>query len=224
MEQLFASDNAPFTISLAIMFLITVVEVVGLLFGLTISGMLDTMLPDLDLDLGGDVDIEGPGATGGLFTQALGWLSFGQVPALIWLVIFLTAFGLSGLAVQSLVRGLSGLYLPAYLAVAPALAVALPLTRISGRTMARILPTDESQAVSRDRFVGKVATIIRGVASRGSPAEAKLRDQFEQTHYVLVEPDLDGDTFEAAEEVLIVSQRANVFQVIAAGSPALTDD
>lgn len=243
METLFASQNAPFSVALAIVVLIALMESIGLLLGVTVSGLVDSVLPDFDPpDLDVDVpDVDGPdlaaGASpaapnvdvpfpddGGFFTRVLGWLSFGRVPALIWLVIFLTAFGLSGLALQGLVSTALGFYLPAWIAPLPALALTLPVTGFLGRGMARILPRDESQAVSRDQFVGRIATIIRGLAARGSPAEAKLTDRHGQTHYVLVEPDIETETFSAGDRVLLVSRgHGGTFRAIVSDSAAFSD-
>ena len=46
-------------------------------------------------------------------------------------------------------------------------------------------------------LVGRMATIVLGTARQGSPAQAKVRDQHGQTHYVMLEPDEDGASFQA---------------------------
>jgi hypothetical protein len=58
-----------------------------------------------------------------------------------------------------------------------------------------------------------VATITLGEARQGSPAEARFRDQFGTTHYLMVEPD-DGETYQAGDNVLLVQQRGAVYQCI----------
>ncbi|MCG8672984.1 MAG: YqiJ family protein, partial [Pseudomonadales bacterium] len=162
-------------------------------------------------------------ASGGFFTKLLGWLSFGKVPALIWLVLFLCAFGLAGLLVQAIVKNVFGFYLPAFLATGPALAFSLPLTGQMGKGLAKVLPKDESEAVSRDSFVGRFATVIRGIATVDTPAEAKLTDEFRHTHYILVVPDIETETFKAGEDVLIVSRQANIFRAIRFQSEVLSN-
>lgn len=238
MEQFFVSENWPFSIALALMALIAAVELVGMLFGLAPSEAVDSMLPDvnvLDLEVP-DVDIPdlsggAPLTTdldmptiqeGGFFTKVLGWMSFGRVPALIWLVIFLGSFGLSGFAIQTFTSSFSGFYLPAWLASLPAIALTLPATSYLGRGLAKILPKDETEAVSRDQFVGRVATIIRGVATHETPAEAKLTDQHGLTHYVLVVPDLETEELSKDDSLLIVKKQGNVFHVIKNHSSALS--
>lgn len=226
LELLFAPQTAPFAIALALMLLIALLEGVGLLFGIAFSGIVDNLLPDVDVpdldvpdvdapDVDLDVDLDGPEiGGGGPFTQLLGWLSFGRVPALVLLVAFLTGFGLSGLLVQSSASSMFGFLLPAWLAVLIALAVALPVTRYLGIGLGKIMPKEETEAVSRNQFIGKVAIITRGEAKRGLPAEAKLKDHFGQVHYILAEPDSDGDVFVAGTEVLLVRQTGSSFRVI----------
>ena len=49
-----------------------------------------------------------------------------------------------------------------------------------------------------------------GTARRGSPAQAKVRDEVGQTQYVMVEPEHDGEEFGAGEPVLLHSRRSEV--------------
>jgi hypothetical protein len=83
------------------------------------------------------------------------------------------------------------------------------------------MPKEETDAVSEETFVGKVATIIRGTAKRGFPAEAKLKDLSGQTHYILVEPDAEGDEFTQGAEVIVVQKTGAVCRVIANEHPSL---
>ena len=82
------------------------------------------------------------------------------------------------------------------------------------------LPRDEPQvfapAVSRH-----VATIVIGSARRGSAAQAKLRDSYGQTHYVMVEPREAGDEFHAGDAVLLIAQAGALFHVIRPDHPGL---
>ncbi len=228
-EHLLAPQSAPFFIALCVMLLIALMESISLFFGVALSGLIDSLLPDLDLpdgDLALDADADVPelqmGASGGPFTELLGWLCIGKVPALVLLVAFLTAFGLAGLIIQSVANGIAGFYLPSILAVGAAGAAAVPATRYLGLGLARIMPKVETQAVSRDDFVGKVAVITRGVARRGLPAEGKLKDRYGQTHYILVEPDLDGEEFKSGTEVLLVRRVSGTFRAIENMSAALS--
>ncbi|MDG1416447.1 MAG: YqiJ family protein [Maricaulis sp.] len=231
-ELLGTVEATPFVIALMLMLAIAALEGVGLIFGIAVSGLVDGLLPDFDIP---DIEIEGPEIEVdadlslhapdldvaadipegmGPFTYFLSWLSFGKVPALVLLVAFLTVFGLAGLASQSIALGITGLMIPGWMASIPALAVALPGTRYLGRGLGAIMPKEETEAVSTEGFIGKVATIIRGEARRDLPAEAKLKDKHGLTHWILVEPDLDDAAFKAGEEVLVVSQSGSRYRVI----------
>jgi len=232
----FAPEYAPFAIALMLMVLIGMFELIGFVVGASPSALLDSLLPDVDLDLEVDLDvdlsasaldIDAPvmpdAAAPGPLGQVLGWLSVGKVPVLVLLVIFLIGFGLAGYVIQSMVVGIIGAPLPAALAAVPAFLAALPLTRHAGRGLARIVPKEESDAVSQESFIGKVATIVRGKAAAGLPAEAKLRDSSGQAHYLLVEPDDDGESFVAGVDVLVVRRAANAYRVIANTNPEMRD-
>lgn len=235
-ELLLADQNFPFAVSLGVMVVIALLEGVGALFGLAFSQLIDQLLPDFDapelagtLEGAGDLDMQtvGPTAdldnapTPGPFVQFLGWLTFGRVPALILLIVFLTAFGLAGILLQQIVHGIGNFYLPSWIAVVPAFAVALPTLRAIGLGLAKVMPEDHTEAVSQETFVGRIATIVRGRATTGAPAEAKLTDSFGMTHYVLIEPDL-ADTFAAGDEVLVVSRAGSVYRAIRNTSPSLS--
>jgi hypothetical protein len=207
------------------------VEIVGLLLGFSASGAIDSQIPDLgaDADFDADLshvhaDVHAPDGIGaGPLSQVLSWLCVGRVPILVLLVAFLCAFGVTGFLVQSIARGVLGFALPAVVAAVPALVVAFPATRYVGLGLARIMPREETEAVSQAEFVGKIAVVTRGTARRGLPAEAKLRDGYGQSHYVLVEPDEDGEVFPERAEVLIVQQAGSVYRVIANRNAAMSD-
>ncbi len=215
-----APANQPYGVALALMLLIAALELLGLVIGLGLSDALEGMLPDMDadadLDAGGHV--EAPG-----LSAVLGWCRVGQVPLLILLVIFLTCFGLVGLVMQSVVQSVLGFLLPPLAGVPAAFVLTLPCFRAAGGLVARIIPRDETSAVSAATFVGRVATITLGTARKGSPAEAKLRDQFGQTHYVMVAPDLDDVSFTQGDPVILVRDHGAYFSCIASDNEALRD-
>ena len=223
-------ENMPFTISLGVMLAIAALEGTMTLLGAGLSEVIDSLIPDLDggpdleLDLEIDADADGLDAVGpSALSQFLGWLCFGRVPALIWLVGFLTIFGLTGLLMQRVLVGVGVGLLPAWIAWAPALAAALPPTRLMGLGLSKLVPNDESSAVSSVSFIGRTATITLGVAKRGKPAQARLTDQHGQTHYVMLEPDLEGDEFPAGSDVILVRKQGGQFRAILNDRPSLAD-
>ncbi len=220
MEIMGSAAATPFIVALVVLTIIALLEGLSMVFGAALSGLLDGILPDFDLpdldaDLDADVDLDVSGLESvGPLTYLMSWLSFGKAPALILIIVYLTVFGLSGLTIQSIAYGATGLIPPGWLASIPAIMIAIPSMRYGGRIFGHLMPKEETEAVSTERFVGKVATIIRGRAERGMPAEAKLKDMHGMTHWVLVEPDEDTETFGTGDEVIIVSQAGSVYRVI----------
>lgn len=215
--ELFSAPFAPFAAALIFLMLIAAVELGGLMFGTTVSGMIDSALPDMDVD---GVDADGLSGAGFL-DQALSWLCVGKVPLLILIAAFLAGFGVAGLVLQGAAGGVFGAALPLWLAAPLAFAAALPITRFLALAFARLMPKEQTDAVSRDSFIGRVARVIRGEALRGMPAEAKLSDAMGAAHYILVEPDEDGAVFAQGAEVLLVERRGAVFFAVANDNPAL---
>ena len=105
----------------------------------------------------------------------------------------------------------------------PAFVLAMPVVRGVGGLFARLVPRDETTAVSEDSLVGRVAVITVGVASGNAPAEGRVRDEHGQTHYVMVEPDIAGESFPAGTEVLLVKRAGAKFFGIRNPSAALSD-
>jgi hypothetical protein len=220
MQLITASENLPFTVALAVMFGIALLEGITTVFGAGFSAVLDTLIPEFDVD----VDLDGPEVrTPNMVSRLLGWLRVGQVPILMLLVIFLTAFGLLGLGIQSITHGVIGTYAPGWLASIPAVVLATPMVRVCGGLLERFMPKDETEAVSLDSFVGRIALITLGTAEKGSAAQARLKDRFGQSHYVMVEPETDKDVFEQGEQVLLIKKVNSVFLAIRNTNDVLID-
>jgi membrane protein implicated in regulation of membrane protease activity len=186
LEIIAAPANWPFSVALLIMLMIGAVEALGL--------GASAVHVDADLD-GGDL---------------LGWLGVGRVPLLMLLVLFLAFFGLAGLAIQQFAGPL-----PLWIAAPAAAAASLPLTGLGARGLARIMPQDETTAVSLDSLVGRRATITIGTARRGSPAQARVRDVHGQVHYVMVEPYDDDHALGEGETVRLDRRDGNIFIALA---------
>ncbi|MDB5540067.1 MAG: flotillin [Devosia sp.] len=156
------------------------VELGSLLIGFSPSSSIESALPEIDLP---DVDapdadgLELSGAQMGPFSLVLSWLSVGRVPVLVLLVIALTSFGIAGYALQWAVTSVLGGPLSGLLASIPALIAAAYATRHLGRWLGRVFPRDHSEAASQKEMIGSYATIIRGEAKRGQPAEEELHEQ-----------------------------------------------
>lgn len=215
-----ATANLPFTIALAMMGLLLAIEVLGLLFGLGAHGLLDGFF-DVDHDIhAGHIDGSEVMAAS-VFDRFLGWLHFGKVPVLILFALFLVSFGLAGYLLQGALRSVTGQLLPWWIAAPLVLPVTIPCIRLFGGTLAKVLPRDETQSVSQAGLVGRMATVVLGTARSGSPAQAKVRDQHGQMHYVMLEPEDADDAFAAGESVLLVSHIGATYRAVRDDNPAL---
>ncbi len=208
-EFMLSSANFPFTISLMVMMILALLEGITTLLGSGIFSFLDSLLPDMDLDM----DMDAPDLDhAGYFTKFLAWIKLGEVPAIVLLVLLLTSFGLFGLAIQLVAQTFAGSLLPALLVSLPAFFLALIVVRTCGTILSKVIPKDETDAVSEETFVGRLAVITIGRASIGNPAQAKLQDVFGQTHYIMVEPDNQESTFQQGQTVLILQRSGSIFQ------------
>ncbi len=228
MSDLFLGPLLPFTISLSLLAGLLALELLFLLIGGSLLGAgADTDLPDLDapdvgdldIDLGldaadvdvGDLELPELDDLGELDAPATGGLSavfgFGKMPFLIWLASLLMAFGVSGLALQSLVQGTLGAYLPAWLAAIPAGAGALWFTLKFGALFSRFLPRLETESVSERHLGRRKGTVTQGTAARGRPAEIRVTDRHGNTHYLRAEPLRDGIEISQGAEVLVLRHK-----------------
>ncbi|MBX3594271.1 OB-fold-containig protein [Sphingomonas sp.] len=185
---LFAPENVIFVSALILMLLLGVVQAIG---------------------LGGHAHFDAP--------DWLDWMGFGQVPLLVVVVLLLASVGLTGLIGQQIAHDLFGGLLPAWIAVPGAAALALPMTAVSARLLAPILPHDQTTAIDIGDLVGRGAIIVTGRAAPGSPARARAEDWYGQAHYLMVEPDTVGQAFDEGERVLLVRREGDVFRAIATG-------
>ena len=220
MELLTAPQNLPFALALGLVALLTGLQVVALLLGGPIGigdGDFDADI-DLDTDVDGEVDLDGIGPLAG----ALDWLGVGKLPLSILLTLWAASFGLSGLTMQEIAKNSTGARLPMIWPSLLALGLSFPLLKISGMILRPILPRDETEAVTTESLLGSEGEIVIGVARRGRPAQARVRDKWGTAHYVSVEPESDVDEFPAGAKVLLLKRHDHIFRVIA-GSDAPLD-
>jgi len=228
MYTLFTSAGAvPFSIALAVVAGLFLLEIVTALLGGSILGV-GTDAPDVDVDLDFDfsadveaglditdgvdgVDVpEADASAGGIFT----WIGARDVPILIWLVSFLTMFGLAGLILQSVSTALIGGMLSPLVASVIVFMPALAVTRIIANWVALIMPKTETTALRARHLGGYHGIITQGTASRGKPAEVKIKDRHDNIHYLRVEPLHDDVSFPQGAEVTLIRKRGDKFFVI----------
>lgn len=192
--MLFAAETWPFTVATFLMLLIAIVEGIAMVVGASLSEWFHHALPD-PWDA-----VHGP------FDKMLGWLYVGRVPVLVLLVLFLAGFAFTGFALNMVAHRFLGTWVPPLISVPLAFFATLPVVRILGAGLARLIPQDQTFAVSFESLVGRVATIVSGTARPGYPAQARVPNEYGQNIYVMVEPEADGVTFQAGERILLKKQ------------------
>ncbi len=203
-DVLLAPDVRPFAIAGAIMIALGVIELLTLLVGFSISHYFDK-----DVDLHAESD----SAVAGLML----WINAGRVPFLILLLLTLGLFSIAGFFLQGIAHGV-GLQLPLWIAVPAAIAATIPLVRITSRGISRIIPRDETYAVSEADFVGQVGVVSVGPLDQGLPGKVRLKDVFGNWHSVSARASRDSGALAVGASVLLVDRDAKGF--IAVPAPA----
>jgi hypothetical protein len=196
-------QTLPFGVAMLVVIGIGVIEVLGLVAAASLSQLIDH---HVHLDHGA---ADGP----------LGWLHVGKLPVLVLLILFLLGFAISGYAIQLFCHRWFGLYLPALLAVLPAGGFGLVTLRMLGGALARILPQDETSAVSERSLIGRAGVVVTGTARQGMAAEVKVRDQHGNLHFLMLEPYLAGEEFEQGCVVLVVSRQGALYRGVRSTHP-----
>ena len=229
-EFLLSQDMFPFTLSLALVFGLLLLEVIFLLFGWSLlsadSDGIDTELTDIDIGVDGveldapdvdiDAEISGSDAPGLEIPPPTlsSWLGLGKVPIAIWIATLLTGFGLSGFVLQSILNGIFGFTMPAMMAIPLAVVPALAFVRICTQALSRIIPKTETTAISRRSMGSQHGVISQGTARRGKPAEVRLKDRHGNTHYLRAEPFEDTAVLPQGTEVYVLRRRDGTFRAM----------
>ena len=194
---LFSDNNLWFAISMGIVIALFTIEVLGMVFGLSLMGLVDDISP---IELDADADIDGG------FSSIFSWLCLDRLPLMIWFVLLLTCFSLTGYTINYAALKVFNFEISSIILIPVAMLVGLVLTGRLGSALARLLPKNESSATHEFEFEGRVAQITLGTAKIGSPAEAKCMDQFEQAHYLMVEPMDAEESFNQHDKVVLVKK------------------
>ena len=146
---------------------------------------------------------------GGGFLRSGGFGLVGQVQGLVFL--FQTTFA-----------AVFGSYLNGWLAAVAVWFLSLPLVRLTAGGLYKIMPKDETTAVSQESLIGRIGTVVLGEARVGSAAQVRVKDVYGQQHYVMAEPDSD-EVLKQGDAVLLVSLEGNTFKAILNPSGSLVD-
>ena len=201
-DILLAPDVRPFAISAAIMVTLGGIELLTMIVGFSISELIGK---DFALET------ESHSAIGGLFL----WINAGRLPLLILLILALGVFAIAGFLLQAVAHSV-GTAVPVTLAAIAAIAVSLPAIRVTSRSIARIIPRDETYVVDEADFVGHVGEVSIGPLDQGLPGKVRLKDVFGNWHSVAARASPESTPLPVGASVLLVDRDARCFIAISA--------
>lgn len=222
-ENLTAPENVVFAIALSLFLLIGLVQAASMVMGLEAFSFLEDLAPGAGH--GGDAHALAADLSPGVLDSVLSMLRIGRVPMIFTFVLFLFLFSFFGYNGQLVLHELGLPRLHAALATPLAFAITLPFLRWGNGFLAKVLPRDESSAISSDALIGRVAIVLLGTVTSERHAEAKVLGPDGKTHYVQVVADGEGATFGKGDHALIVGKRGEgLFTVIENRNPLLEDN
>ena len=207
-DILLAPDVRPFAISAAIMVTLGGIELLTMIVGFSISELIGK---DFALET------ESHSAIGGLFL----WINAGRLPLLILMILALGVFAISGFLLQAVAHSV-GTAVPVTLAAIAAIAVSLPAIRVTSRSIARIIPRDETYVVDEADFVGHVGEVSIGPLDQGLPGKVRLKDVFGNWHSVAARASPESTPLPVGASVLLVDRDARSFIAISAPADLIT--
>lgn len=214
-EELLVTPALPFTAALVVLIILSLINILTALAGLTVFDFMDSWVPDFDGDVIVDDVLSADSLSPGFLQGFLLWLNLGKVPMVVTLNLFLFFFAIAGFLSLSLGDSLGINALPWALTIPVAILATIVPVKIGNRLMSHIWPKDETAAVDSDSFIGRVATITIGVATHERAAEAKLKGPLGRPHYVMVFADNEDDSFPQGSSILLVGRRETKFTGIA---------
>lgn len=203
--MLLSTPFVPFTFALGLLFGLLLLEVVGLLLGLSIFGHTGDV--DIPADHGLDLEAQ-PNVEALLSHQAspLPETETRGAPLMVTCAAALLGFGVTGILVQSLASAVAG-PMPLWAAVILASVLGLGFARAFGGVFARLIPSIQTTATSAQFLGGIQGVVTQGTARRGAAAEVRLRDRHGNLHHFRCEPLNDADVIPQGTPVITIRRR-----------------
>ncbi|AYG60077.1 OB-fold-containig protein [Rhizobium jaguaris] len=208
MHLFFAPECGPFAIAAMILVGLTAIEILSMLLGFSLSELI------------GKPHFE---SHDGFVAGLLSWINVGGVPLLILIMLVLGTFAVTGFAIQA-VADIAWAPLPAIVAVPPAALLAIPLVRGSTRTVARLVPRDETYAVDAGDFVGCTAEVTIGPLDQGLPGRVCVKDAHGNWHQLRAGAAKGEGPLAVGSKVLLVDRKADIFIAVPAPSDLIGSD
>ncbi|MBR0845120.1 DUF1449 family protein [Bradyrhizobium liaoningense] len=202
LEHVMSPEVRPFAIAAAMIVIVGSIEVLSMLVGASLSEMLGT-----------HVDFGHPSDNG--VVNAISWINVGGVPLLIFLLLLLGAFSITGFLIQDIARMVAG-PLPASVASIGAVVVSVPLVRAASGAIARVIPKDESYAVGLGDLVGRVGEVVVGPLDQGPPGRVSVTDIHGNRHFVWAVAAPSSSPLQQGTMVLLVDRADTRFVAVKA--------
>ncbi|TQR68814.1 OB-fold-containig protein [Acinetobacter sp. RF14B] len=119
------------------------------------------------------------------------------------ILFFLMNFSFSGYLLQFLIYSQEMEFLPAYYLILPALIIASFFTVFMIHCLDQVIPPKYKK--NHVNLLGRLATISSGNARPGFSAQARVRDEYGQIHYVQVEPEFGELEFQS--QIILIRVR-----------------
>lgn len=119
------------------------------------------------------------------------------------LFFLLMNFSYAGYVLQFFVYSQEKDFLPAYYLIIPALIIAIFFTVFMIHCLDQVIPPKYKK--NHVNLLGRLATISSGSARPGFSAQARVRDEFGQLHYVQVEPEFGELEFQS--QIILIRLR-----------------
>lgn len=172
----------PFHLSLLAVLLLGMVETIGYYINISPSQVLKRIAPQRIQEL------------------ALLNVKFSKTLILFFLLM---NFSFAGYVLQFCIHAKEGQFVPAYYLILPALIIAIFFTVFMIHCLDQVVPPKyKKQTVN---LLGRLATISSGNARPGFSAQARVRDEFGQLHYVQVEPEFGELEFQS--KIILIRQK-----------------
>jgi hypothetical protein len=171
----------PFHLSLVILLILSMVETIGYYLNVKPSSFLRPFIPQ------------------SLKNSPLINVKFSKILICIFLLL---NFSVAGYFIEFIIYAKFNTFVPSYYIILPVLIIAVFFTVFMIHCLDQVIkPQTKRQHVV---LIGRLATISSGNARPGFPAQARVRDEFGQLHYIQVEPEF-GE-LELRTEILIIKQ------------------
>jgi hypothetical protein len=184
-EFLFDSNLIPFHLSLIILILLSIVETIGYYCHIKPSAFFKSFFPLY------------------LTNSPLINVKFSKFLILIFLLL---NFSVAGYLLEFILFAKFETFVPSYYIFIPVLIIAVFFTVFMIHCLDQVIkPKVKRKSIV---LIGRLATISSGNARPGSTAQARVRDEFGQLHYIQVEPEF-GELELHAQIILIKQQKSH---------------